>query len=142
MIKSLKTHLPTLYFTTAPWTCLFVCHSPKSIQSAAIVRRIRDQKLACSASDRRVSNFESCIWSVVSSHHAQEVLLAQFSPYVHKSGLNLNSCIHTVYRHFGALKLLYTLPSIMSYHSQFSQMKHVRIKYLAQGHNIETKYQR
>ena len=47
---------------------------------------------ASSASDRQGSNFKSCVWrakSSNSSHHLQEVLLAQFSPenYVHKIGL-------------------------------------------------------
>ena len=37
------------------------------------------------------SNFESCVWKTVSSHHPQEVLLAQFSLYVHKGGLKPNS---------------------------------------------------
>ena len=39
-------------------------------------------------------NFESCVWKPVSfhsSHHPQEVLLAQFSLYVHKSGLKPDS---------------------------------------------------
>ena len=46
-------------------------------------------------SDRQGSNFESCVWRTVSSqssHHPQEVLLAQFSLYVHKSGLKPDSC--------------------------------------------------
>ena len=46
------------------------------------------------ASDRQGSNFESCVWRTVSSqssHHPQEVLLAQFSLYVHKGGLKPNS---------------------------------------------------
>ena len=30
---------------------------------------------------------KSCVWKAVSSHHPQKVLLAQFSLYVHKSGL-------------------------------------------------------
>ena len=49
-----------------------------------------DRELACSASDRQGSNFESCVWRIVSSqssHHSQEALLAQFSLYVHKGGL-------------------------------------------------------
>ena len=53
---------------------------------------LRDREVACSASDR--SNFESCVWRAVSSHsshHPQEVLLAQFSLYVHKSGLKPDS---------------------------------------------------
>ena len=56
----------------------------------SIVRSLRDREVACSASDRQGSNFESCVWSTVSSqssHHPQEVLLAQFSLYVHKGGL-------------------------------------------------------
>ena len=56
----------------------------------SIVGSLRDREVACSASDRQGSNFESCVWKTVSSqssHHPQEVLLAQFSLYVHKGGL-------------------------------------------------------
>ena len=52
----------------------------------SIVGSLRDREVACSASDRQGSNFESCVWSTVSSqssHHPQEVLLAQFILYVH-----------------------------------------------------------
>ena len=55
----------------------------------SIVGSLRDPEVACSASDRQGSNFESCVWRTVSSqssHHPQEVLLAQFSLYVHKGG--------------------------------------------------------
>ena len=55
---------------------------------------LRDREVACSASDRQGSNFESCVWKTVSSqssHHPQEVLLAQFSLYVHKGGLKPDS---------------------------------------------------
>ena len=60
----------------------------------SIVGSLRDREVACSASDRRGSNFESCIWRTVSSqssHHLQKVLLAQFSLYVHKGGLKPDS---------------------------------------------------
>ena len=60
----------------------------------SIVGSLRDREVACSASDRQGSNFESCVWRTVSSqssHHLQEVLLAQFSLCVHKGGLKLNS---------------------------------------------------
>ena len=60
----------------------------------SIVGSLRDREVACSASDRQGSNFESCVWRTVSSqssHHPQEVLLAQFSLYVHKGGLNPDS---------------------------------------------------
>ena len=60
----------------------------------SIVGSLRDRELACSASDRQGSNFESCVWRTVSSrssHHPQEVLLAQFSLYVHKGGLKPDS---------------------------------------------------
>ena len=59
-----------------------------------IVGSLRDREVACSASDRQGSNFESCVWRTVSSqssHHSQEVLLAQFSLYVHKGGLKPDS---------------------------------------------------
>ena len=52
----------------------------------SIVGSLRDREVACSASDRRGTSFESCVWRTVSSqssHHPQEVLLAQFSLYVH-----------------------------------------------------------
>ena len=48
----------------------------------SIVGSLRDREVAC-------SNFESCVWRTVSSqssHHPREVLLAQFSLYVHKGG--------------------------------------------------------
>ena len=60
----------------------------------SIVGSLRDREVACSASDRQSSNFESCVWRTVSSqssHHPQEVLLAQFSLYVHKGSLNRDS---------------------------------------------------
>ena len=60
----------------------------------SIVGSFRDREVACSASDRQGSNFESCVWMTVSSqssHHPQEVLLAQFSIYMHKSGLKPDS---------------------------------------------------
>ena len=60
----------------------------------SIVGSLRDREVACSASDRQGSNSESCVWRTVSSqssHHPQEVLLAQFSLYVHKGGLKPDS---------------------------------------------------
>ena len=60
----------------------------------SIVGSLRDREVACSASDRQGSNFEFCVWRTVSSqssHHPQEVLLAQFSLYVHKGGLKPDS---------------------------------------------------
>ena len=59
-----------------------------------IVGSLRDREVACSASDRQGSNFESCVWRIESSqssHHPQKVLLAQFSLYVHKGGLKPDS---------------------------------------------------
>ena len=56
----------------------------------SIVGSLRDRDVTCSASDRQGSNFESCVWRTVlshSSHHPQEVVLAQFSLYVHKGSL-------------------------------------------------------
>ena len=59
-----------------------------------IVGSLHDREVACSASDRQGSNFGSCVWRTVSSQsslHPQEVLLAQFSLYVHKGGLKADS---------------------------------------------------
>ena len=60
----------------------------------SIVGSLCDREVACSASDSQGSNFESCVWRTVSSqssHHPQEVFLAQFSLYVHKGGLKPDS---------------------------------------------------
>ena len=60
----------------------------------SIVESLRDREVACSASDRQGSNFKSCVWRTVSSqssHNPQDVLLAQFSLYVHKGGLKPDS---------------------------------------------------
>ena len=79
----------------------------------SIVGSLRDREVACSASDRQGSNFESCVWRTVSSkssHQPQEVLLAQFSLYVHKGGLKPDSF------HF-IRKLVIVRPS--SLYSQF-----------------------
>ena len=72
-------------------TKLFLPHPRVKV---SIVGSLRDREVACSASNRQGSNFESCVWRTVSSqssHHPQEVLLAQFSLYVHKGGLKPDS---------------------------------------------------
>ena len=72
-------------------TKLFLPHPRVKV---SIVGSLRDREVACSASDRQGSNFESCVWRTVSSqssHYPQEVLLAQFSLYVHKGGLKPDS---------------------------------------------------
>ena len=68
----------------------------------SIVGSLRDREVACSASDRQDSNFESRVWRTVSSqssHHPQEVLLAQLSLYVHKGGLKPDS-FHFIFFNF------------------------------------------
>ena len=78
-------------------TKLFLPHPRVKV---SIVGSLRDREVACSASDRQGSNFESCVWRTVSSqssHHPQEVLLAQFSLYVHKGGLKPDSFISFVH---------------------------------------------
>ena len=72
-------------------TKLFLPHPRVKV---SIVGSLRDREVAYSASDRQGLNFESCVWRTVSSqssHHPQEVLLAQFSLYVHKGGLKPDS---------------------------------------------------
>ena len=71
----------------------------------SIMGSLRDREVACSASDRQGSNFESCVWRTVSSQsscHPQKVLLAQFSRYVHKGGLKPDS-FHFILVHFGGI---------------------------------------
>ena len=78
-------------------TKLFLPHPRVKV---SIVGSLRDREVACSASDRQGSNFESCVWRTLSSqssHHPQEVLLAQFSLYVHKGGLKPDS-FHFIYQ--------------------------------------------
>ena len=73
---------------------MFLPHPRVKVSIVSIVGSLRDREVACSASDRQGSNFESCVWRTVSSqssHHPQEVLLAQFSLYVHKGGLKPDS---------------------------------------------------
>ena len=91
-------------------TKLFLPHPRVKV---SIVGSLRDREVACSASDRQDSNFESCVWRTMSSqssHHPQEVLLAQFSQYVHKGGLKPDSF------HFVVV--------ILSNPSLISQVKH------------------
>ena len=67
---------------------------PPPLVKLSIVGSFRDREVACSASDLQGLNFESCVWKEVSSHssqHPREVLLAQFSLYVHKCGLKPDS---------------------------------------------------
>ena len=50
----------------------------------SILGSLRDREVVCSASGRQGSYFESCVWRTVSSHsshHPQEVILAQFNLY-------------------------------------------------------------
>ena len=63
---------------------------PHPLLKLSIVGSLRDREVACSASDLQGLNLEFFVWRAVSSHsshHPQEVILAQFSLYVHKRGL-------------------------------------------------------
>ena len=58
-----------------------------SISTPKTMGSLRDREIAYLASDLQGSN----VWRAVSSHHPQEVVLAQFSLYVHKSGIKPDS---------------------------------------------------
>ena len=63
------------------------CFLPAHSWRFNIVGSLRDREAVCLASDRQGSNFESCVWSAVSSHyshHLQKVFLVQFSLYGQK----------------------------------------------------------
>ena len=70
---------PTMAFKETK--CFLYAHSGRF----KILGSLRDREVACSTSDRRGSNFVSCVRRTVSSHssyHPQGVLLAQFSLYI------------------------------------------------------------
>ena len=74
--------------------CVVCSKRPHPRVKVSIAGSLRDREVACSASDRQGSNFESCVLRTVSSqssHHPQEVLQTQFSLYVHKGGLKPDS---------------------------------------------------
>ena len=140
---------------------------------------LRDREVACSALDRQLSNFESCVWRKVSSqscYHPQEFLLAQFSLCVHKGGLKPDSFHfilssqkiyhrtlhftpwsldlfmrvpfqlpgeHTVLQPFRRIEVILHIAISVLLGTRFplSQVKHLRVKCLAQGHNILTMFQ-
>ena len=84
-----------------------------------IVGSLRDREVACSASDRQGSNFESSVWRTVSSqssHHPQEVLLAQFSLYVHKGGLKPDS--------FHLFAIWCVIPQLLNFLNQAKNQTH------------------
>ena len=67
---------------------------PHPLVKVSIMGSLCDQEVACTASDLQGLNLESCVWRAVpshSSHHPQKVIQAQFSLYVHKSGLKPDS---------------------------------------------------
>ena len=88
-----------------------------------ILGSLRDREVACSASDRQGSNFESCVWRTVSSqssHHPQEVLLAQFSIYVHKGGLKPDSF------HFFIIVPSASLSKVFKYYNKNKTFKPIK----------------
>ena len=71
---------------------------PHPLVKVSIVGSLRDREVACSASDRQGSNFETCVWRAVSSHsshHPQEVFRSQFSLYPLIEHLRVRTIAHT-----------------------------------------------
>ena len=99
-----------------------------------VVESLRDREVACSTSDRQVLNFESRVWRTVSSHsshHPQEVLLAQFSLYVHKGGLKPDSF------HFYHALTTVTLSTIWASEMSNSQIT-ASAKFSGPSHHMHT----
>ena len=89
-------------------TKMFLPHPFVKLSS---VESLRDRDVASPASDLQGLNFESCVRRAVSCysfHHPQEFILAQFSLYVHKSGVKPDS-FHFVTRHQNHKKLYLSL---------------------------------
>ena len=101
----------------------------------SIVGSLRDREVACLASDRQGSIFESCVWRTVSSyssHHPQEVLLAQFSLYVHKDGLKPDS-----FHFYKPIRLILEFYYISNYMSNFCNIQYNFVKLLLTlGHDL------
>ena len=94
-------------------TKLFLPHPRVKV---SIVGSLRDREVACSVSDRQGSNFESCVWKTVSSqssHHPQEVLLAQFSLHVHKGGLKPDSFHYWTFIYTELPKIISIIPILI-----------------------------
>ena len=89
----------------------------------SIVGGLRDREVTYSASDRQGSHFESFVTSQ-SSHHPQEVLLAQFSLFLHKGGLKPDS-FHFLVRFWSNLH--WCLKTIRTLWLSFHKLKHVQL---------------
>ena len=77
-----------------------------------------------------MSYFESCVWRAVSSHsshHPYEVLLAQFSLYVHKGGLKPHSCDK---RRYSGLNILAAILDAILNNGKGSSGNHGELKYV------------
>ena len=77
------------------------------------------------------SNFESSVWRAVSSqssHHPLEVLLAQFSLYVHKGGLKPNP-FHFVPKPYTSLLLTLKLHLLILGSHHTNSFAHIIIKF-------------
>ena len=80
---------------------------PHPLLKLSIVGSLRDREVACSASHLQGFNFESCVLRAMSSHsshHPQELLLAQFSLYVNKRALARFISFHFISFHLAAIK--------------------------------------
>ena len=98
---------------------------PHPLVKLSIVGNLRDGEVACSASDLQGLHFKSCVWRAVSSHsshHPHEVLLAQFSLYVHKRGLKPDSfhfylsLCHQNWRNYAMWRYLHMLTRKVALH--------------------------
>ena len=131
-------------------TKLFLPHPRVKV---SIVGSLCDREVACSASDRQGSNFEPCVWRTVSSqssHHPQEVLLAQFSLYVHKGGLKPDSfhfshscCWLSLWEVWWDQAISHSLPyaSLLSFYFTVSDIctrKYIQHRWLRQDRLIST----
>ena len=110
----------------------------------SIVGILRDREVACSASYRQGSNFESCVWRTVpsnSSHHPQEVLLAQFGLYVHKGGLKPGSFNSFWYYINFAILLKGREPSMLYTDEEYAYWSAISsYNYMSGGYNYPTCY--
>ena len=102
MLVLIQTHLLSSHFVKLGYT--YQGSGPGAVVKTACLEnrrsRVRIPLWPSRFKDRLGSNLESCVWRAVSSnssHHPQEVLLVQFSPYVHRGGLIPPWILHSLH---------------------------------------------
>ena len=105
---------PALAFKFQRHKMIHPCSFVMIMGIMGVLGNLLNREITNSASDRQGSNFESCVWRAVSSHsshHPQDVPLAQFSLYSF-----IHSFIHSFIYSFILQPVVYTLLAAVDFH--------------------------